>query len=704
MTGIDSADPPTPEGTGPEDHIGPAPKRSPGLTAGSAYILQVADHVNGDPMTYALRTDERGQTIAVCKNGIEPCAVKLVMGWHKSLRARFGSEFGRNNDENRDAVTVVCTCDGGHGADLNCAALRVCAKAGVAVDGDLIDGLPRPEGVPVFESAIACALTHLNHTSLRWLLTDRALPGEFAAASTGDVLPLAWKLGEVYRGLRRTNISIDGVKAGLDDEVMTSLLTHDGTLILTLSNLVSLYLFDRYKISGYGEQATKEFKAAVDAARGSYSGSIYQKRGKEYVGRYAPATGFQIPERLDWVMSTITACGTPPSTLLWECEGSDGFEACGDDISFYIESRLTAWPKVGITEELVRDAVGRIGENGSERGLAALLSTDYTILHHAQEVLQSKQDAQQGIMDSGKRWHDENLPFSAARAMFFELAEHGLYQYMVDDMCLTDKSISYDGMMVSNLTHRVQDWGVEIGTGESLQTTLGLLRASYDAAPGICICEHLERVWVLIVTWVDHLLANEPLLRITGTTVASTLWIYSTGRHPAFDWERTGRNNECCTRPRGLQARRRAESGGAIADMRDLKRIYSEWDESTMKEPLMQSIVERPAPLVECEGCRLPQAITEWLCDAGEVQENDTVRMQREVGSYTIHLSTCLRTPRHVRRALYVRMFCMYMCSPAIYFASLGSLFSSEPAKWYGDGCPSVESTRITGMTVGENA
>jgi hypothetical protein len=638
--------------------------------------LQVIEHVNGDSMTYEILPDEFDHPVATCKNGIEPCSVRLLLGWHKSLRAQFGSEFGRDKI-NRRTERAECVCDGKHGADLNCVARRVCASAGIVPRNDMVGIFPRPEGTSAFEAAIACALTHLNHTNLTWLLSDPTLPVEFATVINGDAWPLALRLAQVYGSLRRQGISIDGVKAGLNDEVMVSLLTHDSTLMPALANLVGLYFFDTYKISGHGNQMSEDLETAVSSARKTYNGPLYLKRGKEYIGSYAPALGFQFPERLNWVFSTLVACGTLPCTLLWACEGSDAFEACGDDIGFFIESRLTAWPKIKVTEELVQDAVGRFGENGAERGIAALLATDYTILHHAQEVLKARQDTA-----GGEPGQDEDLPFSAARAFFFELVENGFYQYMIDDMRLNDKSISYDGMMMCSLGHRFEDWGAELGNGESLQSTLGLLRASYDASPGLCICEHLERVWVLMVTWIDHLLENEPLLRITSTVVAGVLWVYTNARHPAFDWERVGRNHACCGRPKNLQSRRLPESRGVVADMRDLRRIYTERDESAMKEPLMKHITDFSEIRTECKDCQFPDRLVKWFRNPGNVQEKEAMEMQHELGVHSVHLSTCQTTPHHIRRRLCVRMFCRYMCSPAMYFVSLGSLVASKSGGW----------------------
>ncbi|RDA83672.1 hypothetical protein CP532_0049 [Ophiocordyceps camponoti-leonardi (nom. inval.)] len=650
--------------------------------------IQAIDHVNGDLLRYEVRTDDCGISLAKCKYGNRACAVRLSMSWHKSLRARWGS----NHLEPIPSIDP-CTCEAGHCDDLNCAMRRVCAKAGIAV------GNQARQSESVLARAIAAALTHLSHTSLNWLLADAILPPEFLTAAIGNVWPLAERMAAAYNVLRQSLIRIDGIKAGLDNDIMVALLTHDSTLMMVLSNLVSLYLFDQYKVMSFGEQMSPELKLAVEAARASYDGPAHLKRGNEHICMRAAAPGFAVPQHLQWLLSSISSVGTFAATVLWPCEGSDTIDAGGDDISFYLESRLTAWPAVNMTAKDAQEVVGRIGNNGAQRGLGALMALDYTILHHAQEVHQSFLEPLQEAVYIGSFRRVENLPFSAARVLFFELAEHGLYQYMVDDLRASDTRIPYDAMLMSDLLHRMQDWGVEVGSGESLQTTLGLLRASYDAMSGLCICGHLERVWVLVVTWADHVLATQPLARTTGVAVISALWIYTTGRHPAFSWERLGREHKCCARLRCLASRRLPNSGGVVADMRDLARIYSQWDEAKMTTPLMARIADEAEGSVECDGCRLPARLAAWLCGPGMVAEEDATEMQTQTATYMVHLATCQATARRGRRALLVRMFCKYMCSPGMFYVSLGSLFASKPAEWYGQGCPSVESTRVEGWT-----
>ncbi|RDA96176.1 hypothetical protein CP533_1654 [Ophiocordyceps camponoti-saundersi (nom. inval.)] len=648
--------------------------------------IQAVDHVNGDVINYEVRTED-GNSWTKCKSGNQACAIKLSMKWHKSQRARWGSNLPEPNPD------WPCKCEANHCDDLNCAMRRVCAKAGIAL------GRQGRETQSVLTRAIAAALTHLSHTSLNWLLADAFLPPEFLTAAIGNVWPLAERLAHLYCILRGSLIRIDGIKAGLDNDIMVALLTHDSTLMMVLSNLVSLCLFDQYKVMSFGEQMTRDLRSAVDAARTSYDGPAHLKRGKEHICMRTAAPGFAVPRHVQWLMSSISASGTIPTTVLWPCEGSDTIEAGGDDISFYLESRLTAWPAVNMTSEDVQEVVGKIGDNGAERGLGALLALDYTILHHAQEVHQSFMDPLEGTITIGRYRGVEDLPFSAARILFFEMAENGLYQYMADDLLANDTRMPYDGVLMTNLLHRVQDWGVEVGSGESLQTTVGLLRASYDATLGVCICGHLERVWVLMVTWVDHLLATQPLARCTGAAVASALWIYTSGRHPAFEWERVGHEHSCCSRLRNLTPRRLPNSGGVVADMRDLARIYSQWDEAKMTSPLMAHIADGPEEPVDCEDCRLPQRIAAWLSAPGMVSEESATEMQTETATYMVHLATCQTTARRARRALFVRMFCKYMCSPGMFYVSLGSLFASKAGEWYGQGCPSVESTRIQGWT-----
>ncbi|RCI09500.1 hypothetical protein L249_3862 [Ophiocordyceps polyrhachis-furcata BCC 54312] len=629
----------------------------------STTAIQAVDHVNGDLLKYEVRTDDCGNSLAKCKYGNRACAVKLSMSWHKSLRARWGS----NHLEPIPSISR-CTCEAGHCDDLNCAMRRVCAKAGIAV------GKHARQAESVLARAIAAALTHLSHTSLNWLLADAVLPPEFLTAAIGNVWPLAERMASLYALLRRSLIRIDGIRAGLDNDIMVALLTHDSTLMMVLSNLVSLYLFDQYKVMSFGEQMSPELKLAVEAARAGYDGPVQLKRGNEHICMRAAAPGFAVPRHLQWLLSSISSGGTVAATVLWPCEGSDTIEAGGDDISFYLETRLTAWPAVKMTAKDVQEVVGRIGDNGAERGLGALMALDYTILHHAQEVHQSFLDPLQGSINIGRYRRVEDLPFSAARVLFFELAEHGLYQYMVDDLRASDTKIPYDGVLMSDLLHRVQDWGIEVGSGESLQTMLGLLRASYDAVAGLCICGHVERVWVLVVTWVDHVLATQPLARTTGVAVMSALWIYTTGRHPAFVWERLGREHKCCARLRCLISRRLPNSGGVMADMRDLARIYGQWDEAKMTTPLMARIGDEPEGPVGCDECRLPDRLAAWLRVPGMVAEEGATAMQTLTATYIVHLATCQATARRKRRALLVRMFCKYMCSPGMFYVSLGRM------------------------------